>query len=74
MSEDSKVGHDAICDRTGRTFSTGHVEVVQRYADCSVFKCPCCGGTHDDRRAWGGGDNRRMGYSLIRQDVGWWNA
>lgn len=33
----------------------GKVEVVQRYLDCSVWRCPGCGVLIDDRtEAWGG--------------------
>lgn len=35
------------------------VEVLQRYADCSVWKCPSCGIVGDDRPiAWGGSFER----------------
>lgn len=33
----------------GRVYDIGKVEVAARYADCSVWKAPCCGRTADDR-------------------------
>lgn len=42
---DSLVRHT----RCGHTFDRGHVTVVARYADCSVFNCPGCGAPIDDR-------------------------
>lgn len=39
------------CTHCRGTYDVGHVEVVARYSDCSVFKAPCCGRTVDDR-AW----------------------
>ncbi len=33
----------------GRIYDLGKVEVTARYADCSVWKAPCCGRTADDR-------------------------
>jgi uncharacterized Zn finger protein len=55
----------ARCDTTGGEFSVGPVEVIQRYTDCSVFRCPECGGSHDDRMAWSGPREKRMGYTVI---------
>lgn len=34
--------HDGVYD-------LGQVEVTARYADCSVWKTPCCGSVVDDR-------------------------
>lgn len=35
------------------------VTVIDRYADCSTWKCPGCGVVLDDRpRAWGGSAER----------------
>lgn len=64
----------ARCNATGQTFNLGTVEVVQRYADCSVFRCPRCKGTHDDRTRWGGAGHEKMGYTVLQHanDVGWW--
>lgn len=39
------------CTFCGKVYDLGHVEVISRYADCSVFKTPCCGRQVDDR-AW----------------------
>ena len=44
------------CARCGHVHDAGHVEVVARYQDCSVWKCPGCGASIDDRPVgWGGG-------------------
>jgi len=37
------------CAFCGRVYDIGKVKVVARYADCSVWKTPCCGITADDR-------------------------
>lgn len=37
------------CNHCGRAYDLGMVEVTQRYADCSVWKTPCCKRTADDR-------------------------
>ena len=66
----------AICGDTRREFSVGPVEVVQRYLDCSVFICPECGHTHDDRTQWGSDPDARMGYRVVTKrgalDDWWW--
>ena len=42
------------CTRCSHVYDLGKVEVVQRYADCSVWKCPGCRITVDDRPpGWG---------------------
>jgi hypothetical protein len=33
----------------GKVYDLGKVEVTARYADCSMWKTPCCGRTSDDR-------------------------
>ncbi len=33
----------------GRVYDLGKVEVTARYADCSMWKAPCCGRAVDDR-------------------------
>src|SRR5215217_7243860 len=44
------------CKRCGCVHDSGPVEVIARYADCSVWKCPGCGVAVDDRPPrWGGG-------------------
>lgn len=53
---------NAKCHRCGQTFDIGHAEVTQRYADCDVFKAPCCGSPCDTRGKWGGPSWARMGY------------
>jgi hypothetical protein len=42
------------CTRCGKVYDLGMVEVTARYADCSMWKCPGCGVTCDDR-VWRGG-------------------
>lgn len=38
------------CARCHRgVYDLGKVEVTARYADCSVWKAPCCGALVDDR-------------------------
>jgi hypothetical protein len=37
------------CTHCGGVYDLGMVEVTARYADCSVWKTPCCGATVDDR-------------------------
>lgn len=39
----------------------GKVEVVARYADCTIWKCPSCGGQCDDRPISWGGNVERIG-------------
>jgi hypothetical protein len=47
------------CMRCRQVFDGGHVEVVARYTDCDVFKCPKCGATVDNRPVgWGGSVER----------------
>lgn len=51
------------CKHCGCVHDSGPVEVVQRYADCSVWRCPGCRVLVDDRDPrWGGGV-----YKLDRQ-------
>lgn len=40
--------------RCGCVYDLGTVEVTARYADCSVWRAPCCGRTADDRGETGG--------------------
>ena len=54
------------CRQCGETFSLGSVEVTARYADCDLFKAPCCGATCDTRMRWGGPSWARMGYDDMR--------
>lgn len=43
------------CLRCYHVHDAGKVEVVQRYTDCSVWRCPNCSSLIDDRpRGWGG--------------------
>lgn len=51
------------CKRCACVHDSGPIEVVQRYSDCSVWRCPGCGVLVDDRDPrWGGGV-----YKLDRQ-------
>ena len=38
-----------ICAYCGKIYDLGTVTVIARYADCSVFKTPCCNKEADDR-------------------------
>lgn len=43
------------CMRCNKVHDAGNVEVVARYADCTMWKCPNCNATIDDRPIeWGG--------------------
>lgn len=43
------------CTRCRRVHDSGPVDVIARYQDCSVWKCPHCNATIDDRPVgWGG--------------------
>lgn len=43
------------CKRCHQIHDSGSVEVVARYQDCTVWKCPNCGAHIDDRPiGWGG--------------------
>ncbi|GAW50587.1 MULTISPECIES: hypothetical protein [unclassified Nocardioides] len=47
--------HPGKCRWCGSIYDGGAVEVTARYADCSVWKAPCCGNSADDRpQGWGG--------------------
>lgn len=37
------------CAYCSNVYDLGTVEVTARYADCSMWKSPCCGRTVDDR-------------------------
>jgi len=64
-----KRGMLAQCDSTGEYFNIGEVEVTARYADCSMFKCPSCGNSHDDRVKWGARDSSvRNGFTMVKSD------
>jgi hypothetical protein len=39
----------ARCTWCYRIYDLGTVTITGRYADCSVWKAPCCGVTVDDR-------------------------
>lgn len=56
----SKMLDPMRCMRCHQVFDGGAVEVVARYADCTVFKTPCCGAVVDDRPVGWGGSVRRL--------------
>lgn len=37
------------CTRCGAVYDLGHVTVTHRYADCSMWRTPCCDREVDDR-------------------------
>lgn len=43
----------------GAYYDSASVTVIARYADCSVWKAPCCGRQTDDR-TWVSGANQRV--------------
>jgi hypothetical protein len=49
------------CTKCGRVYDLQGVKVVARYADCTVWECPGCGITVDDRPVgWGDHHYREM--------------
>jgi hypothetical protein len=42
-----------VCGICNSLHDAGKAKVVARYADCSVWLCPHCGGQQDDRESWG---------------------
>lgn len=60
------IGHPCYCRNCGETFDLTGVEVISRYADCDLFKAPCCGAECDTRSRWGGPSWARGGYDDIR--------
>lgn len=56
------MAHPALCRHCNHLHDAGKARTVQRYTDCSVWRCPSCKTLIDDRPyAWGG--------SLTGQDV-----
>ena len=51
-----------LCTSCHQTYDGGHVTVVGRYADCDMWRAPCCGVQHDSRRRWNGPGWAHMGY------------
>lgn len=47
------MGCPVRCTFCGRVYDLWDVHVTQRYADCSVWKTPCCNHEADDR-VWPG--------------------
>jgi hypothetical protein len=45
-----RMTHPVQCGRCSAIYDfAGEYEIVARYADCTVFKTPCCGAIVDDR-------------------------
>lgn len=55
----------ARCAYCQGVYDLGMVDVIARYADCSVWKSPCCGITVDDRGETGW-KSKRDYYPLDR--------
>jgi hypothetical protein len=43
--------YPVACGICGHVHDSGKVEVVARYADCDMWRCPSCHGLQDNR--WG---------------------
>lgn len=48
------------CGSCGHAHDTAAVQVVARYADCSMWRCPSCDALQDDRWPSGPGQARRI--------------
>lgn len=49
------MSHPVKCRWCGHVHDGGKVTVIERYADCDVWKCPGCGTSIDNRPiSWGG--------------------
>jgi hypothetical protein len=60
----------ARCRHCDHLHDSGKVEVVQRYADCSVWRCPNCRVLIDDRPPSLGGS--LTGPEAVAAGQGWW--
>jgi hypothetical protein len=49
MAEIADMHQPVRCTWCGGVYDLGKVKVTARYADCSMWKAPCCGNTVDDR-------------------------
>lgn len=59
-----KMRYPMQCRRCGNVHDGATVTIVQRYTDCSVWRCPGCGTLIDDRpAAWGGSAERVSGHA-----------
>lgn len=45
----SKMLYPVECRRCGSVYDLTNTEVIHRYADCTLYKTPCCNQTVDDR-------------------------
>lgn len=49
------MSHPAVCRHCRHVHDAGQAATVQRYSDCSVWRCPNCKVLIDDRpQSWGG--------------------
>jgi hypothetical protein len=65
----SEMSYPMRCKWCAGVHDAGSVQVVQRYSDCSVWKCPNCGILGDDRPlSWGGSFER---YETASEVEGW---
>ena len=54
-SEAAGMQFPVLCRWCSHVHDSAKVTVVQRYADCSVWRCPACDNLIDDRpEGWGG--------------------
>lgn len=62
------------CTHCNSVYDPGGVEIVARYADCDMFKAPCCGRTVDNREWKSMPDIERVRPGEIRSEIhgnGW---
>ena len=63
----SEMSWPVRCNRCHHgVYDLGMVEVTARYADCSVWKTPCCNQTVDDRGQTGW--TTRKDYEVLTQE------
>ncbi|MCV7174809.1 hypothetical protein [Mycolicibacterium sphagni] len=43
------MGSPVLCGKCGKVYDLQAVHVTQRYADCSMWRTPCCDREADDR-------------------------
>lgn len=54
LAEVEGMSYPVRCTKCSHVYDLGKVEVIGRYLDCSVWKCPGCRCTVDDRpKGWG---------------------
>jgi hypothetical protein len=68
---DDRPGHWVRHVTCGRAHDASTVEVLERYSDCSRWKCPHCDGWCDDRPiGWGGSIEKVTRRGRLPQDRG----